>query len=546
MPFRFLGALRIEHRAVCPPFATYKQRLIPTSLSTHLQCRYHATQIQHTEAFHKSDADKNRVIILGSGWSGYNLSRRLSPSFSPIVISPRSYFVFTPLLTDTASGSLDFSNIVEPVRDPHAKVDYIQAAARSINLKNKTILCEATVVKSGVTEAQVPQHGNRSWEQGEMFEVPYDKLVIAVGAVSQTFGTPGVKENAFFFKDIGDAKRVKRRVRECFELAVLPTTSPEMRKWLLHWAIVGAGPTGVELAASLRDFIYKDMMKLYPALQGIPKISLYDVSPNVLSSFDESLSRYAMETMKSEGIDIKTSHHVESLRWGAPGDHPPHEMDPKRCLTLTTKEEGEVGVGACVWATGNKMGEFIDSLDNIDEFPIDSVETSSSLAPNDEQQSLWKFKKFTKTGALLVDGHLRVQLQDDSGRIAVLQDVFATGDNAMLETGSPPATAQAAFQEAKWLATRMNKNDVGQTSAFSFRNMGTMAYLGNQRALMQIPHNDENGNRKNYLPEGITGRMASLVWNAAYITMTISWRNKLRVAFRWTLNRIFGRDISRF
>lgn len=529
--------------------------------------RCFVTQVEHTDAGNQSDHQKERVVILGSGWGGYTMSRRLSPkTFSPIIISPRSYFVFTPLLTDTASGSLDFSNIVEPVRDPGAKVDFIQAAARSVDLKKKTILCEATVVKSGVTESprthedereteegpeasnKQPVQQRRLWEKGETFEVPYDKLIIAVGAVSRTFGTPGVRQNAMFFKDIGDAKRVKRRVRECFELAVLPTTTPDMKKWLLHFAIVGAGPTGTELTASLRDFIYKDMITLYPGLEGLPKLSLYDVAPKVLSTFDESLSRYAMKTMRSEGIDIKTSHHVKGLRWGPPGAPPPYEMDPKRCLTLTTEEEGEVGVGMCVWTTGNAMTKLVSqSLNEVNEFPENSVfKMDQSSSANSAEQS-WEFKKFPKTGALLVDGHLRVQLQNDAGETAVLNDVFALGDNCMIETGAPPATAQATFQEAKWLASHMNKDDLAHTSPFSFRNMGTLAYIGSEKALMQIPHDMHDVNkRKSYLPEGITGRMARLVWNAAYITMSISWRNKIRVAFRWTLNSLFGRDVSRF
>ncbi|KAJ5096761.1 hypothetical protein N7456_007482 [Penicillium angulare] len=567
MPPRPMGALRPRHispGALRSPIRTLDfPRLSPLPVS--LFGRSYATQIEHTEAFRQSDSEKERVVILGSGWGGYTLSRCLSSkSFSPIVISPRSYFVFTPLLTDAASGSLDFSNIVEPVRDPHYKVDFIQAAARSIDLKKKTVLCEATVVKSGVTETpripedekrvtdgssktpQDPAQGYRWWEQGEMFEVPYDKLVIAVGAVSRTFNTPGVRENAMFFKDIGDAKRVKRRVRECFELAVLPTTSSDMRKWLLHFAIVGAGPTGTELSASLYDFISKDMMPLYPALKGIPEISLYDVAPNVLSTFDETLSRYAMETMRREGIDIKTSHHIESLRWGSPGDPPPYEMDPKRCMTLKTSEEGEVGVGMCVWVTGNEMNKFVSrSLDNVDEFPTESIRKPSNL-PVPKGDSPWSYKKVAKSGALLVDGHLRVQLQDATGRTAILDDVYALGDNAMPETGSPPATAQATSQEAKWLATHLNQKDLDETPPFSFRNLGTMAYIGSERALMQIPHDEKTGDRHKYLPEGITGRMASLIWNAAYITMSISWRNKLRIVFRWTLNRLFGRDISRF
>ncbi|KAJ5676806.1 uncharacterized protein N7477_002439 [Penicillium maclennaniae] len=560
MPSRLLGVARLQ--PVYVRSSTCKHLL--THSNGHF--RFLATHVEHSEAIPNLDHQKERVVILGSGWGGYTLSRKLSPKiYSPIVISPRSYFVFTPLLTDAASGSLDFSNIVEPVRDSHAKIDFFQAAARAIDLKKKTITCEATVVRSGVTESSRTQDDERqvddgvettskhpmkelrAWEQGELFEVPYDKLVIAVGAVSRTFGTPGVRENALFFKDVGDAKRVKRRVRECFELAVLPTTTPEMKKWLLHFAIVGAGPTGTELAASLRDFIYKDMMKLYPALEGIPKLSLYDVAPKVLSMFDESLARYAMETMKGEGIDIKTSHHVKGLRWGPPDAPPPYEMDPKRCLTLDTEEEGAVGVGMCVWVTGNAMTRLVNNtLSKIDAFPTESIHTmDSSLNLSTALSQSWEYKKISNKSPLLVDGHLRVQLQNQDGQTAVLKDVFALGDNATPETGAPPATAQATFQEAKWLASHLNKRDLDDTPPFSFRNLGTMAYIGSEKALMQMPH-DPHSSRSKYLPHGLTGRMASLMWNMAYISMTISWRNKFRVAFRWTLNRLFGRDVSRF
>ncbi|KAE8375481.1 pyridine nucleotide-disulfide oxidoreductase-domain-containing protein [Aspergillus bertholletiae] len=524
--------------------------------SSFVQCkRCLVTQADHSAAIPESDKGKERVIILGSGWGGYTLSRKLSrKSFSPVVISPRSYFVFTPLLTDTAGGSLDFSHIVEPVRDPHAKVDFIQAAARAVNLEKKTVLCESTVVTSGVTEtprtheresgegSEAMKEGRR-WEKGDFFEVPYDKLVISVGAVSKTFDTPGVRQNAMFFKDIGDARRVRRRVRECFELAVLPTTTPEMQKWLLHFAIVGAGPTGAELAASLRDFIYKDMTALYPTLKGLPCITLYDVAPKVLSMFDESLSKYAMETMKKEGIDIKTSHHVEGLRWGEPGAQPPYEMDPRRCLTITTKEEGEVGIGMCVWVTGNAMNKFVKkALQDVETFPTASalLKDGTQPAPELTKDTSWQIKKAPKTGALLVDGQLRLQLENADGKTAVLKDVFALGDNAMPETGAPPATAQATAQEAKWLAARLNNGDLQRSQPFSFHNMGTLAYIGDAKALMQFPTEDDKP------PKYLTGRMAWFVWNSAYLTMSMSWRNKLRVAFRWLLNNLFGRDVSRY
>lgn len=522
-----------------------------------LSRRAYATQAHQ----HDEPDDRQRVVILGSGWGGYTLSRHLSPAvYSPLVISPRSYFVFTPLLTDAASGSLDFSHIVEPVRDPKRTVDYVQAAALSVDFDKKTILCESTVVKSGVTESprsgvsgrsgfndEGPSATGRPWEKGERFEISYDKLIIAVGSVSRTFDTPGVRENAMFFRDIGDARRVRRRVRECFELAVQPTTSPERQKDLLHFAIVGAGATGTELAASLRDFMNQDLIKLYPSVSGLPRITLYDVSPTVLPMFDAKLAKYAMDKMKTEGIDIKTSHHVESLRWGPPGEEGPHPMDPKNCLTLKTKEEGEEGVGMCVWATGNEMNNFVKNhLNELKALPAASVaseQAGGAFAP-ESTGSKWSIKKSSKTGSLLVEDRFRVQLVSDEGKTAVLQDVFAIGDSATPEAGALPATAQVTYQEAVWLAKRLNRRDFDTVPPFSFRNLGVMAYIGDSNALVETPDGDGNGAW--FLPKKLKGRTAWLVWKSAYLTMSMSWRNKLRVGFRWMLNRLFGRDISRY
>lgn len=521
---------------------------------------------RHSAAFQEPDQHKEKVVILGSGWGGYTFSREVDPKqYSPVVISPRTYFVFTPLLTDAAGGSVDFSNITEPIRDRRCKADYIQAAARAIDFKRKTILCESAVVKKSVTEtprealqektseesqhrALVPEVDKYKWERGDLFEVPYDKLVISVGAVARTFNTPGVRENAMFFKDVGDARKVKRRVRECFELAALPTTSPELREWLLHFAIVGAGPTGTELAGSLRDYIYGDMIKIYPSLAGLPHITLYDVAPKVLSMFDESLSKYAVDTMRKEGVSIKTSHHVELLRWGQPGAPGPYEMDPKRCLTLKTKEEGEVGVGMCVWATGNAQRKLVrDMLEHVDTFPAESaLMKDGHLPPVEASKANWHVKKSPRGGALLIDDHLRVQLENDKGETAVLQDVYAIGDNAVAEKNPFPATAQATRQEAKWLGQRFNERDIDRSDPFAFHNMGTLAYIGGQQALMQFPSENGQGQRASVLPTGIKGRAAWMVWNSAYIGMSVSWKNKIRIIARWALNRLFGREMSRF
>ena len=125
---------------------------------------------------------------------------------------------------------------------------------------------------------------------------------------------------ALFLKDIGDARKIRRRILEIFDLAVLPTTTEKVKKNLLHFAVVGGGPTGMEFAANLSDLIHQDLSKLYPSLMRYVRISLYDVAPKVLPMFDASLADYAVKIYTREGIDIKTSHHVEELRKGFPDD----------------------------------------------------------------------------------------------------------------------------------------------------------------------------------------------------------------------------------
>lgn len=153
-----------------------------------------------------------------------------------------------------------------------------------------------------------------------------------------------------FLKDVGDARKIRNRILACFEAAALPTTSEEMRRTLLNFAIVGGGPTGIEFSAELHDIIMEDLAKLYPELVQYYHITVYDVAPKVLPMFDEKLAQYAMDTFKREGISIKTNHHVEELKLGSPNSHKHAEEDDHACFTLKVKEEGDVGVGMVVWS----------------------------------------------------------------------------------------------------------------------------------------------------------------------------------------------------
>lgn len=158
-------------------------------------------------------------------WAGFVLSRQLDKKkFQPVVVSPRTYFVFTPLLASTAVGTLEFRTTLESVRARSAGVEFFQGWADDVNFNEKRVLIEDATVRrplqlSGkafhAASFADGDHTERSKKKGQMFDLTYDKLVIAVGCYSQTFGTPGVRENAFFLKDVVDARKIRKRILEC-------------------------------------------------------------------------------------------------------------------------------------------------------------------------------------------------------------------------------------------------------------------------------------------------------------------------------------------
>lgn len=242
-------------------------------------------------------------------------------------------------------------------------MEYFQGWGTGVDFAKKTVTVEPSVLDPDVGHALTgDREGNKNLAltTGTLvpsFQLAYDHLVVCVGCYSQTFGTKGVRENALFLKDIGDARKIRRRVLELFDLAILPTTTESVKKNLLHFAVVGGGPTGMEFAANLSDLIDEDIKRLYPSLMKYIKVSLYDVAPKVLPMFDATLADYAVKKYQRQGIEIKTSHHIEELRRGFPDDPDSRDNQGRQlkggCYTLRTREEGDVGIGMCVWSTGN-------------------------------------------------------------------------------------------------------------------------------------------------------------------------------------------------
>ncbi|OJA16568.1 hypothetical protein AZE42_03842 [Rhizopogon vesiculosus] len=459
---------------------------------------------------------KQRLVILGSGWGGYEILRAIDKKrWNVTMVSPTNAFNFTPLLASCAVGTLEFRCAVEPVRRYSPQVKCYQAWCDTIakdfemctylfkfywSWFKKRLQMPATppveserTTSASLAETSTAETQHPGTDTG--FTLRYDKLVIAVGAYSQTFNVPGVKEHAHFLKDVRDARAIRTRIIECFEQANQPTLSDIQRRNLLNFCIVGGGPTGVEFSAELHDLLHAEIERHYPALARMAKITLYDVAPNILGNFDKSLGVYAEDKFRRDGISIKTRHHVERV-----------EKD-----RMFVKEQGEVPFGLLVWSTG--------------------------LAPNPLIQSIDSLEKHEKTHSLFTDQNLNVIRKEGH----VDPDIWAIGDAANIKGQLLPATAQVANQKAKYLAQKLNKivKDQEHTKPFEFHNKGSLAYLGDWKAIYDRS-SAENVKTKE------SGRLAWLLWRSAYFTMTLSVRNKILVPTYWFLNWIFGRDLTRF
>ncbi|KAI3343686.1 pyridine nucleotide-disulfide oxidoreductase-domain-containing protein [Ustulina deusta] len=466
---------------------------------------------------------RERVVILGSGWAGYAFARTLDPrKYERIMVSPRSYFVFTPLVASTAVGTLEFRAVIEPVKGLDLD-HYHQGWADDVDFARKVVRVEANTSDdiAGRTRPQLaPHRGVPELEKGPMFDVPYDKLVVAVGAYAQTFGIEGVKEHANFLRNVGDARNVRMKILQCFEKASLPITTDEERRKLLHFAIVGGGPTGIEFAAELHDLIQEDLRKAYPTLAPFINITVYDVASKVLPMFDQKLAQYAMDTFRRERIAVKTEHHLTRIR---PDD------DCAGCLKLRFKEYGdkEVDAGIVVWSTGLMQNPLIRKLLETDAGDGGAAGKKIQL------------QKDARTGGLVSDAHLRVTtVPQEPGapgqeQGVVLPDVYSIGDCVVVADQRYPATAQVASQQATYLAKRLNAGDL-EAKPFQFNNWGVMTYLGGWRAIHQSSADE------------LTGRAAWFLWRTAYLTKSMSIRNKIMVPVYWFVSWLFGRDISRF
>ena len=343
----------------------------------------------------------------------------------------------------------------------------------------------------------------------------YDSVVLAPGCLNQTFGTPGVVENACFVRNVPDAREIRKRVGEVFEKASLPGTDAAMQAELLHIVIVGGGPTGVELAAELCDLFEGGYAKLYPHLKGKPRISIHDVAPSILSPFDAKLQDYALSSFKRRGVEVVTSSHILSVNEGS----------------IETKESGKIPTGLVIWATGNRATRLVESL---------QVRLPGRGLPRILTDSYLRVLEPTKSD----NGDEGVnEGANATGKYApgpVYPDAFALGDAADIVSASLPTTAEVACQKAEWLAKAFNNGlgskvsepgDLG-IKEFHYEQTAVVAYLGQHDGVVEAANGDD---------EGWTGQRAWMAWRSKNFWWTRSWRQKVLVVVSWLVDVAVGR-----
>jgi NADH dehydrogenase FAD-containing subunit len=314
------------------------------------------------------------------------------------------------------------------------------------------------------------------------FSVPYDYFIVAVGSQSATYGVPGVRKHALFLKDLSDARAIRQRIIECLEQASEPAIDPEERKRLVHFVVVGGGPTGVEFLAELHDLAREDLRKTFPQVVNEVRLTLLEAQDEILNSFDAVLRLYTMRVFRRQGITVKTKSTVKKL--GA--------------KEVFLQDGSIIPYGLVVWSTG--------------------------VTPVDLNRVL-PFKK-DKTSRLLVDDSLRL---DETSRH------FALGDCSSVDGKYFPATAQVAQQQGKYLAKALAVYSRGLSPRpFRYRSYGMLAYIGKGKALADL---------ESVKGRGFT---AWVFWRSVYITRLVSFKNKVLVIIDWMKTFFFGRDISRF
>jgi NADH dehydrogenase len=391
------------------------------------------------------------VVVVGGGFAGLWATRALASAKVRITLVDRgNHHLFQPLLYQVATAGLSAPDIAAPLR-------HILRRQR-----NATVLMDAVVAVDGSAHEVRLESGDA---------LRYDFLLLASGAAHAYFGHDGWQRHAPGLKTLDDALHIRRRILSAFEQAEAET-DPVAKRALLTFAIVGGGPTGVELAGTLAEIARHTLKREFRRIDPRDaRVLLLEAGPRVLSTFPESLSDQARRQLRKLGVEVRTGVPVNAIDAGGVllGDE---RIDARTVL----------------WAAGV---------------------AASPLA---------------RTLGVPLDRAGRVLVQPDLGAPG-MRDVFVAGDLAGLQQdGRPvPGVAPAAKQMGRHVAMAIRARLAGKPSPpFRYRDFGNLATIGRMAAVVHL------GRLK------LSGAPAWWFWLTAHIFFLIGFRNRLSVMLSWT------------
>lgn len=400
---------------------------------------------------------EKKVLIVGGGFGGYTAAKELChltrdrDDIGVMVINRENYFTFWPMLAGIISSDIEVKNVAQPLR---------RALIRDGASFRRAELEDVEPVSRTVTAS------------GE--ELPYDHLVIALGASPAYFDIPGVEEFAISIKGIGAGEEIRNRVIERYEEATLSREAlPESR---LTFVVIGGGATGVETAAELHALVHKTLAPDYPNIDVRKvRIVLVDSNPQVLKELDPALRKVARKKLAQLDIEVRNNVRAQEITSGK----------------VVLNDGTEIPSENVIWTAGARASETLIKL------PF----------AHDERRGL------------KVDSFMRLHDHEAIWGIGDCTENFSTD-------GKPvPPNAQAATQQGKAVAKNiLAALDGGKLEAFEYKPVGQLVELGSEYAVNEV------------MGVKFSGLLAALFWRATYLYKLESPQSRVRIGTDWILD----------
>jgi NADH:ubiquinone reductase (H+-translocating) len=421
-----------------------------------------------------------RVVIVGGGFAGLDTALGLdaalgwSNKLQITVIDRKNYFLFPPLLPSVSVGAIETRQVTYPFRRifEATNIRFKKETVEQIDLEGRKIVSKVDVEADADGDTLRVRHD----------ETPFDYLVLAPGSITQIFNTPGA-QHAFFMRELGDAIALRNHIIDCFETAARETDRELTRK-MLRFVVIGAGPTGVEVASEARDLIDKVLLPRYPELDAaLVDVVLIDSGDRVLNGWHAAVASSAEAQLAKLGVRVLHQARVSEIGtdW------------------VRLKGGAQLDTRTACWCAG--------------------VAASPLLA---------------HTG-LTLDRAGRVAVEPDC-RVPGHSNVFVLGDAATFpgKDGRPlPPLGQVAFQQG----AQTGRNLVGllrgePTRPFRYFDFGQLVSVGHQFAAVRL------------LGVRLSGFLAWFVWRTLYLSKLVGFGNKVRVVLDWSLDLFVERSSS--